>query len=224
MKTLVVKLGGSLVVPDGIDIDFLRKFKELASEFVKKGNRLAVIVGGGKTCRRYQDASAEFGANDKERDWVGIYSTWLNARLVKAMFSDLCKDEVIMNYENLKVGKGKVIIGGGGVPGHSTDMDAAKLAKHISAEAVIKLTDQYFVFTADPRKDKNAKPLTGLNWKEYLKIIGEEWMPGLSTPFDPVASKEAMHSGLKVIITKGSDLENLKQVLYGKEFKGTVIK
>ncbi len=223
MKTLVISLGGSIVVPEEIDIDFLKKFRDLAINFINKGNKLAIIVGGGRTCRKYQNAAREFTNNNQELDWIGIYSTWLNARLIKSIFGELSKQEVIRDYENINFNDDKIIIGGGGVPGQSTDTDAVVLASKIGADAIINLTDQYYVFTADPRKYNTAKPLSNLTGDEYLKIIGEEWSPGRSTPFDPIASKLAKENKIKVIITKGSDLDNLKSILEGKDFRGTTI-
>jgi uridylate kinase len=41
-------------------------------------------------------------------------------------------------------------------------------------------------------------------------------------PFDPIASKEAEKIGLKVVVI-GKSLGNLKDVLEGKGFEGTVI-
>jgi len=45
----------------------------------------------------------------------------------------------------------------------------------------------------------------------------------MNLPFDPVASKEAEKSKLKVVIMKGTDLDNFKNFLEKKEFKATII-
>ena len=44
-------------------------------------------------------------------------------------------------------------------------------------------------FQADPRKDKNAKPIDKITWTDFRKLVGDEWIPGMNAPFDPVASK-----------------------------------
>ena len=36
-KTIVVSLGGSLIVPDDIDINFLKSFKKVIDKYIKKG-------------------------------------------------------------------------------------------------------------------------------------------------------------------------------------------
>jgi len=47
-----------------------------------------------------------------------------------------------------------------------------------------------------------------------------KWKPGMNTPFDPIATKNA--DGLKVVITN-KDISNLKKIIFGKEFQGTTI-
>jgi uridylate kinase len=54
-------------------------------------------------------------------------------------------------------------------------------------------------------------------------MVGDKWDPGMNTPFDPVASKKAQRMGLKVVIIKGDDLENVERFLAGKEYVGTLI-
>ena len=45
----------------------------------------------------------------------------------------------------------------------------------------------------------------------------------MNAPFDPVAAKKAQDLGLKVIVLKGSNFENLEKFFDNKEFIGTVI-
>ena len=55
-KTIVLSLGGSLIAPKGIDVQFLRSFIALIRSHAKKGCRFAIICGGGMTARKYQQA------------------------------------------------------------------------------------------------------------------------------------------------------------------------
>ena len=73
-------------------------------------------------------------------------------------------------------------------------------------------------------KRKDAQKLKNVSWKDFRKIVGNKWSPGLSMPFDPIASQKAEQLNLKVIIANGKKLKNLKNCLEGKKFKGTVIK
>ena len=52
-ETIILSLGGSLVVPDEIDTGFLRSFKSCLEKYFSE-KQFFVLVGGGKTARRYQ--------------------------------------------------------------------------------------------------------------------------------------------------------------------------
>ena len=79
------------------------------------------------------------------------------------------------------------------------------------------------VYTKDPKKYPDAKPINTISWKEYRDIAGDTWTPGLNLPFDPIASKLAESLGLTVKILNGKDLQNLGHALDGKPFVGTTI-
>jgi len=186
--------------------------------------KVIIVTGGGSVCRKYIQAARDLGINDQEAlDWIGIAATNMNEMFVKEMFAKYVKNVKISKNHNKKISSWRILVGSGIAPGHSTDMDAVLLAKTYKADYVINLTDVEYVYTADPKKDKNAKPLKQLSWAEYKKCIGGEWVPGLHTPFDPVASKLAEKSGLKVVILNAKKLDNLDAFLNGKEFIGSVI-
>ena len=48
---IIISLGGSLIVPEEIDIAFLEGFKEIILREVQAGKRFVIITGGGKICR-----------------------------------------------------------------------------------------------------------------------------------------------------------------------------
>lgn len=56
-----------------------------------------------------------------------------------------------------------------------------------------------------------------------MLLFPNEWIPGRNIPFDPIASCEAQNSGLEVVILNGKDLNNLRNYLDNKPFKGTII-
>jgi uridylate kinase len=81
-----------------------------------------------------------------------------------------------------------------------------------------------YVYDSDPKKNINAKKITEIGWQDYRKLIPETWNPGLSSPFDPIASQKAQELGLEVIVMNGRPIDNLTNFLNNKNFKGTVIK
>ena len=59
--TKVLSVGGSIVVPETPDTDFLKKFVAMTSEWLSKDSsrRLILVVGGGGPARIYQGAYRE---------------------------------------------------------------------------------------------------------------------------------------------------------------------
>lgn len=112
---------------------------------------------------------------------------------------------------------------GGWKPGFSTDNVAVRLAESLGAQTVINLSNIEQIYTADPKTNPDAKPLTEISWNEFFEIAGEEWIPGKNTPFDPVASRRAAELGMKVIAADGRDLDNIEAILDGRAFLGTTI-
>ena len=117
----------------------------------------------------------------------------------------------------------KILIGSGWKPGWSTDYDAVKLAELYGAKVVINLSNVEYVYNKDPRQFKDAKKFEKMSWKEYRAIVGDKWEPGANWPFDPVASREAEKSRLRVIVMNGANLPEVEKAIEGKKFKGTEI-
>lgn len=224
MKSIIISLGGSLIVPEEIDVSFLKKLRGLILKHIKKGKKFIIIAGGGKVCRKYQKAASEITKLTKEDiDWLGIHSTRLNAQFLRTIFRKEAKHIVVKNPTKKIAFSEGVLIASGWKPGCSTDYDAVLLAKNFGVKTILNLSNIKYVYTADPKFDKKAKPIKKLSWQEFRKIVGNEWDPGLNAPFDPVASKEAQKFSLRVVIMDGKDLKNLDNFLNGKKFKGTVI-
>jgi len=213
VKNRVISLGGSLIVPDKIDISFLKKFKKVIDDIDSK---FQIICGGGKIARDYIKAASNF---TKKTDYVGIASTLLNAELVKWVFPDSYKDVL----RKPKQTRSKITIYGGDEPNHSSDYDAVMVSHFFKDCEVINLTNVDYVYDKNPHKYKSAKPFEKMTWKEFRKLAGNKWIPGLNLPFDPIGAKYAEKHNIKVVILNGNNLNNLKNYLKGKKFKGTII-
>lgn len=202
----VIALGGSIMCPDEINTAYLRRFKKFIDKEVVQGKKFIIITGGGKTARNYQKAASKLNVSSDNRDWIGIRASQLNA-------------ELLMGILNNRF----ISIGGGQTPGRSTDWVAVKTAVDLNIKRVLLLGKPDYVYTADFEKDKNAKHIEQLSWKEYFKIIPSKWQPGLSVPVDPVAARLAQKKKIEVIVASGNDLNNVKKILEEKKFKGTTI-
>jgi uridylate kinase len=223
-KTAVISLGGSLIVPDEIDTGFLKSFIKLVKKRVALGDRLVLITGGGKICRRYQKAAGDLGdISDEDNDWVGIHVTRLNAQFLRILLGGLAYHEIITDPAVFSGVSAPVAVAAGWKPGWSTDFDAVELAKVAGAKTVVNLSNIDFAYDKDPKKYPDARKIEKISWKDFRKLIPEHWDPGLNSPFDPIASKNAEAAGLSVAIMNGRNFENLNNYLDGKEFVGTLI-
>lgn len=224
-KIVVISLGGSIIAPpEGIDVKFLQNFKKLLVSLVEKDYRFIVVCGGGSTARKYQSAAKAVGKLDPEDvDWIGIHSTRLNGHLIRSVFRGLAHPVMIKDPTRKFKWTSPVLVGAGWKPGWSTDYDAVKLAENFGADLVINLSNISYVYDRDP-KEKGAKRIESMTWAELQKIVGTKWEPGANTPFDPIATKVARKSGLRLAFVKGTELTEVKNAILGKRFEGTVVR
>ena len=227
-STTVISVGGSIVVPDGVDVEFVSGFvSSLRTRLERRPEaKLALVIGGGSTARAYQRSAKKLASNvDADTlDEIGIAATRLNAQVIRAAFGSLCKDPVFTDPTRVRSIAGRVLVGGGWKPGFSTDNVTVHLAEALGADTLVNLSNIRQIYTADPKTDPDATPLDTVSWDELRRIVGDEWVPGANTPFDPVATRRAAELGMTVIAADGRDLANLEALLDGQAFVGTTIR
>ncbi len=228
-EKIIMSIGGSLVVPNaGIDTKFLADLntfirKQLAND---PKRQFFLVIGGGQTSRHYIDAGREVVGHELTRDdldWLGIHATRLNAQLVRTIFRDIAHPYIIKHYEIIRKVSEPVVVAAAWKPGWSTDYDAVLLCEDYGVKTVINLSNIDYAFDKDPRVYKDAKPIDKILWKDFRKIVGDEWIPGMNAPFDPIASEKAEQIGIKVVVLNGHNFDNLEKFLQGGAFIGTVI-
>jgi uridylate kinase len=231
MKNLfIISLGGSLIVPDNIDWKFLKEFKEIITQQIEQGNKFVIVAGGGNTARRYQEAASKVSSlTEDDQDWLGVHATRLNAHLIKTIFREYAHPRINKNPQtkedlNQHFADGEeIMVAAGWRPGWSTDYVATILAERLNAKKIINLSNIEYVYDKDPRKYPDATKFEKINWQDFRKIVGDKWDPGLNTPFDPIASKNAQRLHLEVFIINGKNTKNLKKLFSGEKYKGTKI-
>lgn len=225
---IIISVGGSLIVPNGgIDTTFLKGLNTFIrtqlANFPKR--QFFLVSGGGATTRHYQNAAREVVGHEltnDDLDWIGIHSTRLNAHLLRTIFRDVAHPFIIKNYDIIRKAPERVVVASGWKPGSSTDLCAIHLSEDYHVTTVINLSNIKQVYNKDPREFPDATPIEKTTWKDFRKIVGDDWKPGLHAPFDPIAAQKAERLGTKVVVM-GNDFNNLENFLNGKKFLGTVI-
>ncbi len=229
-KTFIINMGGSLIVPDDVNTDFLIQFRALIiDQITQKQQRFVFITGGGKTARHYAQAATAVVADvaDEDRDWLGIHATRLNAHLIRTIFSDYAYPRINTNphdLEDFHQCNNAIMIAAGWKPGFSTDYDTALLARYLGIKKIINLSNIDYVYDKDPKKYPDAQKIEEMSWNQYREHIDTKWTPGMNVPFDPVASEYAEKEDLEVVTLAGANLDNVAAYLNEEKFHGTVIK
>jgi uridylate kinase len=227
-ERFVISVGGSLVVPNGgIDTKFLQQLNAFIREQLAKhkNRQFFLVIGGGVIARHYRDAGRAVVGHELSRDdldYLGIHATKLNAHLVRTIFKDVAHPYILKHYEIIRKVTEPVVVAAGWKPGWSTDYCAMLLCEDYDIRAVINLSNVPQVYDKDPKTDPSAKAIEKISWHDFRKLVGDDWKPGMNSPFDPVAAKKAEELKAKVVVM-GSDFKNVEQYLDGKDFVGTVI-
>jgi uridylate kinase len=187
-KRVLLKLSGEAFSGDadyGIDAPTLTKVAKQIRQVIEMGVGIAIIVGGGNIWR---GAKAEEGGMDRvTADYAGMLATVINALALQ----DILEKEGVITRTQSAIGisqvaepyirrrairhleKGRAVIfaGGTGNPYMTTDTAAALRAIEIEADVLLMTKNNVDgVYSADPRKDRNAKKFDSLTHLEALNM------------------------------------------------------
>lgn len=218
-KTIVISLGGSVIIPDEIDYEFLLHFKALLKKFPYK---FIVVVGGGRTARKYIEPLRKAGLNYEFQDWIGIEVTRLNAKLV-SLFLGFRQDIPRTIDKFLEIArKQKISVLAGIKPGTTTDGVASSVAAKMKADFFINITNVKGLYNKDPTKFKDAELIREITYKQMQRLMPKKQSPGQHFIIDGLALKNITKNKIKTYIIN-KDLRNLENLLKGKKFTGTLI-
>lgn len=223
MIKIAISVGGSVI--GELNLEYVKKLSTMLIKFSDK-YKFYLVTGGGEIARRYIDACRAFGTDESYLDNVGIDATRLNAKVLIAALND-AYPEVAKDFdEALIAGKiFKFIVMGGTHPGHTTDAVTAMLAERINADKMIIMTNVKGVYTADPKKHKNAKFLKELSYDDLIDITMKTGMEaGSKGVIDPLAAKIIARARIETVVVNGRDIKNLANLLMGKKFIGSMIR
>ena len=190
MKTVVISVGGSIIVPGKVDLNFLKRLKATINR-ISKNYKIVICTGGGATAREYISILRRAGIDRKTQDMVGIAVTRLNARLLISGIRDAYPDVVENVSDALKI-EDRVAVMGGTVPGHTTDAVSALLAESWGADLLINATNVDGIYDKDPNKFSDAKKFDKISPAELVKMCAEgEMSAGPSVIIDLLAAKRS---------------------------------
>jgi len=186
-KRILLKLSGESLGGDsgsGIDFPTLTRIAQQIKRIQELGVSVAIVVGGGNIWR---GAKAETNGMDRvTADYAGMLATVINALALQ----DVLEKEGVVTRTQSAIGinqvaepyirrrairhmeKGRVVIfaGGTGNPYMTTDTAAALRAIEISADVLLMSKNNVDgVYTADPKKDSNAKKIHKITHQEALR-------------------------------------------------------
>ncbi|MBI3115429.1 MAG: UMP kinase [Candidatus Kerfeldbacteria bacterium] len=224
-RLMTLSIGGSIVAPDGIDVLYLKRLRALMAAEVRRGYRFLIAIGGGALARELQTAARAAGVrSETDLHWIGIGAVNVNSLVVQKALGRLADPRLYPAARPPARLRAPITMFVPSRPGRSTDTGAVRLAMHFHAATLFNLTNINYVYTKDPKRFSDAKPLRFLRWPAYWKLIPRRVTPGLQTPFDPVASRLAAAAGVQVVVLNGRNLKNVKRALDGRPFRGTVIR
>jgi uridylate kinase len=185
-RRVVVKLSGeALMGPDthGLHPETLHRFAEDLKAAAGLGVQVAVVIGGGNFFRGL--AGAEKGIERARADSIGMLATVMNALAMEGALEEIGQPARVLSAVAMPsqcqpysrqaalahLVKNRVILlaGGTGNPFFTTDTGAALRAAELSCDAVMKATNVDGVYTADPKKDPDARRYERLTHDEAIR-------------------------------------------------------
>ena len=224
-KVIVISLGGSLIIPDKIDVKFLKEFKKIIKQNTRK-HKFVIGCGGGSIARKYISALKSEGINEELQSYSGISATRTNARFMSYFFNQDPEKGIPMKMKEIKkyLKKQDIVFCGALEyrPEQTSDSTTAEISKQLKTE-FINLTNVPGLHNKNPKKYKNAKFIPEISWKEFYKMASKQkYEPGQHFVLDQTAAKMILKNKIITYIL-GKNLRNLNNFLNNMKFKGTKI-
>jgi uridylate kinase len=191
---VLLKLSGEALAGGkgfGFDFDTVAKFADELQKVLDTGASVGLVIGGGNIIRGSQLAT--MGLDRVSADYMGMLGTVINALAVQDVLERKGIDTRVMTAIRMEevaepyirrravrhLEKGRIVIfaAGTGNPYFSTDTAAVLRAIQIKANLIVKATSVEGVYSADPKKDPNARLYEEISFRdvmlEDLKVIDQ---------------------------------------------------
>ena len=222
MEAIVLSIGGSVILAEDADVSFLKRLTTLLKK-ISKRYKIYMIIGGGKIARAYIKRGRELNLDEDTLDELGIEITRVNAKLLTSLIGISNGDIPLTTDEAERIDK-PIVIMGGTVPGHSTDLVGAELAEKTGANKFIIATNVDGIYDKDPNKYSDANQLKEVTISELIKKYGTEWSTaGSNVVIDGPALEIINKAKIPAFVVNGKRLDQLEKVINNQLFDGTRI-
>lgn len=229
MKRVLIKLSGEALSHGTGEIYDNKFVDEVASEIAslsRGGFEIALVIGAGNIFRGRQGGDMD----RTEADRMGMLATVINAICMKdaicragveaRVMSTVSMYPMAENYSSdvakKYLSEGKVVILGCGlgIPYLSTDTTGAVRAAELSCDAMFMAKNVDYIYTADPRLDKNAKKLERVKASEVLAMNLKA--------LDATATAFCLSTGMPIYVFGLKDAKDISLALRNEK-QGTVV-
>jgi len=231
-QRILLKLSGEALgdgaTGHGIDPEHVQLLASQIARVMNLGVEVALVCGGGNILR-----GAEFsrlGGHRATADYMGMLGTVINAlalsdaieqqgvetRVMTALEISAVAEGFVRRRAERHLEKGRVVLlaAGTGNPFFTTDTAAALRASELGCEALLKATKVDGVYTADPKKDPDAKRYSSLTYDQVLER-------GLRV-MDMTAITLCNENKVPVVVFDAFEVGNLERVVRGEDLGTTI--
>lgn len=185
-RKILLKVSGEALMGKqtyGHDQETIRRICEDVKTVTEMGSEVCLVVGGGNIYRGM--SGAEHGMERASADYMGMLATVLNAlalqnglekigvetRVLSAIqMMEICEPYIRRRaIRHMEHGRVVIFAAGTGNPFFTTDTTAALRGAEMGCDAIFKGTQVDGVYSADPKKDKNAERFDKLSYSKVLK-------------------------------------------------------
>ena len=184
-RRVLLKLSGEALMGEGeygLEPETVRRLAQEIQTVHSKGIEVCLVIGGGNIFRGISGAAA--GMERASADYMGMLATVINSlalqntlesigvatRVLSAIPMATVCEPYIRRRAIRHMEKGRVVVcaAGTGNPYFTTDTAAALRAAEMGCDALLKGTQVDGVYSADPKKVKNAVRYDRLSYLECL--------------------------------------------------------
>ena len=184
-RRVLLKLSGEALAGDrgfGFDFATVDRLANEVVDVVRTGAQVGLVIGGGNIVRGSQ--LSRHGMDRVSADYMGMLGTVINAMALQDVLEKKGVDTRVMTairmeelaepyirrraIRHFEKGRTVIFAAGTGNPYFSTDTAAVLRAIQMKADVIIKATSVDGVYSADPKKDPNAKFYETISYRDVM--------------------------------------------------------